>query len=362
MDGLRKCSEKLYSVVHTRIYEYLLKHPFLDAVSALLKNAKEVEFCKTVADRNAFSLTCSSYGGLNKNRNIYFIYHGRKTSGFFAEMRILLKYFAYADRFGFAPVVLWDSSLPYAEEKEIQGTKNPFEYYFVQPSGISIEEMYHSYNVFHAKEIHVSCSFLSTEMENGEIGYWMSEKYMERLSEYVKKYIRLNSYTEKYINDNIKQLIKGKKTIGVHIRGTDYNNHYNNHPISVSVEKYLKAVDAMIQNDKYEQIFLATDDLRILRHFMDRYGRRLLYYEDVIRTDVNQSVAFSESKRKNHRYLLGLEVLRDMYTLTACEALVAGISQVSLMARVFKKSTGCDYQQKIILDEGYYKNNNVFVI
>ncbi len=362
MDGLRKRFEKLYSVMHTRIYEYLLKHSFLDAVSALLKNAKEVEFCKTVADRNEFSLTCSSYGGLNKDKNIYFIHHGKKTSGFFAEMRTLLKYFAYADRFGFAPVVLWDSSLPYAEEKEVQGTKNPFEYYFVQPSGISVEEMYQSYNVFHAKEIHVSQSFLSREIAGGENGYWMSEKYMERLSEYVKKYIRLNSYTKEYINDNIKQLINGKKTIGVHIRGTDFNNHYNNHPVSVSVEKYLNAVDEILQNDKYEQIFLATDDLRILRQFMDRYGGKLLYYEDVIRTDVNQSVVFSESERENHKYLLGLEVLRDMYTLTACEALVAGVSQVSLMARVFKKSTGCDYRQKIILDGGYYKNNNIFVI
>ncbi len=362
MDGLRKRSEKLYSVVHTRVYEYFLRHPFLDAVCTLLKNATDMEFCKTVANRNTFSLVCSSYGRLNKNKNIYFIQHGEKTTGFFAEIRMLLKYFAYADRFGFEPVVLWDSSFPYAEEKAIQGTHNPFEYYFVQPSGISVEEMYQSYNVFHAKEIHVSQSFLNREITDGENGYWMSEKYMERLSEYAQKYIRLNSYTEKYVNDNIEQLIKGKATIGVHIRGTDFNNHYNNHPISVAVEKYLNAVDEMLQNNKYEQIFLATDDLRILRRFMGRYGSKLLYYEDVTRADVNQSVAFSASERENHQYLLGLEVLRDMYTLTACEALVAGISQVSLMARVFKKSTGCDYQQKIILDEGYYKNNNVFVI
>ena len=307
-------------------------------------------------------MLCSSYGELNKNKNIYFIHDGKKTSGFFAEMRILLKYFAYADRFGFAPVVLWDSSFPYAEEQAIRGTKNPFEYYFVQPSGVSLEEMHQSYNVFYAKEIHVSQSFLNREIEDGENGYWMSEKYMERLSEYVKKYIRFNSYTEKYLNDNINRLINGKKTIGVHVRGTDFNNRYNNHPITISLDKYLKAVDEVLQTNRYEQIFLATDDLRILQIFKEKYGNGLMYYKDTAREKGNRSVAFSENERENHKYLLGLEVLKDMYTLTACEALIAGISQVSLMARVFKKSTGCDYQQKIILDEGYYKNNNVFVI
>lgn len=106
---------------------------------------------------------------------------------------------------------------------------------------------------------------------------------------------------------------------------------------------------------------MATDDARLLQQFEDRYDRNLLYYEDVIRTDRNQSVAFSTNTRKNHKYLLGLEVLRDMYTLVTCDALVAGISQVSLMARVFRKSTGSDFQQKIIFDKGCYKNNNIFV-
>ncbi len=361
MDSLISFFKKKYNIAHTAIYEYILKHPFFDAVSAVLKNANEKDFCRTVAGRNDLALTCCSYGELNKNRNIYFIHYGNKTRGFFAEMRMLLKYFAYADRFGFAPVVLWDSSFPYAEEKEIQGTKNPFEYYFVQPSGISLEEMYQSYNVFEAKEVHVTKSFLNREIRDGESGYWMSEKYMERLSGYVKKYIHLNSFTEKYMNEHIVQLIGNKKTIGVHVRGTDYNNHYNNHPIGVSIEEYFKAVDELLQNNEYDQIFLATDDLRVLQQFIDKYSSKLLYYTDVIRTDINQSVAFSINERKNHKYLLGLEVLRDMYTLTACDALVAGISQVSLMARVFKKSTVCDYRQKIILENGYYKNNNIFV-
>lgn len=354
--------KKIYRLTHTTIYEFLLKHPFLDAISTVLKNANEAEFCRAVAGRNDLELTCSSYGELNKDKNLYFIRHGKKTNGFCAQMRELLKYLAYAERFGFTPVVLWDSSFPYAEEETIQETKNPFEYYFLQPSGLSLEEMYQSYNVFKARESHISHSFLNREIAGGEIGYWMSEGYMERLSGCAKKYIHLNSFTKKYVNENTALIIGNKKTIGVHIRGTDYNNHYNNHPINVSVGEYFEAIDGLLQNNKYEQIFLATDDLRILRQFIEKYKGKLMYYEDVVRSDKNQSVAFSENKRKNHKYLLGLEIIRDMYTLAECDALVAGISQVSLMARILKKSTGCDYYPKIILNKGYYKNNNIFVI
>lgn len=362
MGELYKYPEKLYRIVHTWTYKFLIQHPFLDACIAVIRKGDDEAFCKMVAGRNDLSMICHSFGGLHKDKNIYFIHHGNKNRGLFAQVNELLKYLAYADRFGFRPVVVWDSSLPYTEKEPIRGTKNPFEYYFIQPSGISTEDVYQSYNVFFAKDVHVAQSFLNREITNGENGYGMSEKYIEKLSEYVKKYIRLNLFTEEYLNTNISRMIDSKKTIGVHIRGTDYNNHYNNHPVNVSIEEYLTSIDELLQNGEYQQIFLATDDSRILQQFKDRYDRNLLcYYKDVVRADINQSVAFSKNARTNHKYLLGLEVLRDMYTLVACDTLVAGISQVSLMARVFRKSTGSDYRQKIILDKGYYRNHNNFV-
>lgn len=360
MNNFVNTQKRIYSIIHTKIYKRLLKHPFIDAIAAVIKQSNDQEFCKMVAGRNDLSMICRCYGEQHKDKNIYYINYGKRTSGFFAQFRTLLKYLAYADRFGFAPVVLWDSSLPYAEKDEIFGTTNPFEYYFLQPSNISVSEVFQSYNVFFAQDVHVEQSFLDREFE--EDGYWMSEQYMEQLSRYVKKYIRLTPYTEKYMNDNIYKLLGNRETVGVHFRGTDYNNLYHNHPVNISVEEYFEVIDGLLKKEQYKQIFVATDDVRILTKFSDRYGSMLLYYEDVIRGEQNQSVAFCENERKNHKYLLGLEVLRDMYTLTSCQALVAGISQVSLMARVFKKSTGCDYRDKIILDKGYNNNNNIFVV
>lgn len=354
--------KKIYSIIHTSVYEFLLKHPFCDAFISVIKRAGDRDYCKTVSERNDMALICKSYGELHKDKNLYFIYHGQEVNGFFVQMRELLKYLAYADRFGFVPVILWSSSLPYAEKESVFGTTNPFEYYFQQPSGISVSEMRESYNVFQAKKIHIENSFLNREITGGENGYWISEEYILKLSGYVQKYIRFNLKTTKFINENISKIICDRRTVGVHIRGTDYNNHYNNHPVVIPVEEYFEAIDKLVQENGYEQIFLATDDIRLLERFSERYGVKLKYYCDTVRGDQDQSVAFSNNSRENHRYLLGLEVLRDMYTLACCDSLISGVSQVSLMARIFKKSSGSDYMDKIILDRGYYKNDNNFVI
>lgn len=354
--------KKIYSLIHTKIYNFLVKHPFLDAFVSLMRGCKDKAYCKTVAGRNDLQFVCKSFGNLNKEKNIYLIKHGKHTSGFFVQMRELIKYFGYADRFGLYPVVVWSHDLPYAEEYEVCGTTNPFEYYFKQPFNISVNEVYKSYNVFESKTIHIDKFFYNRECVDGEKGYWMSEEYMDYLGQIVKKYIILNEHTETYIQKSIADLFQSKKTIGVHIRGTDFKNNYNNHPINATIEEYFSCIDRMLLESNYNQIFLATDDINILEQFIKKYGDILVYYKDVRRAQGNISVAFSEDKREKHHYLLGLEVLRDMYSLVACDGMVSGISQVSLAARIFKKSRGQEYSYKYILDKGYNKNKNNFVM
>ena len=68
----------------------------------------------------------------------------------------------------------------------------------------------------------------------------------------------------------------------------------------------------------------------------------------------------SRLNRKHHHYLLGLEVLRDMHALAACEGLLAGLSQVVSAARIHKKSIGGEYGDLMIMDKGinYHKKKN----
>ena len=47
---------------------------------------------------------------------------------------------------------------------------------------------------------------------------------------------------------------------------------------------------------------------------------------------------FIEKNRENHHYLLGLEIIRDVYTLAACRGFVCGMSYVGFMVQIIKRA------------------------
>ena len=53
----------------------------------------------------------------------------------------------------------------------------------------------------------------------------------------------------------------------------------------------------------------------------------------------NETVMRSINKRANHHYKLGYEVLRDMYTLSECQGIVAGLSNLSIFFRICKNES-----------------------
>ena len=142
------------------------------------------------------------------------------------------------------------------------------------------------------------------------------------------------------------------RTLGVHVRGTDFRRNYKGHPVAVTTQEYLEAAVKMAEQYHFDRIFLATDDSNAVRIFQDTFGEKVSFYQDVVRSEGNETVMRSESDRPLHHYQLGLEVLRDAYTLAACNALLAGKSQVSFGARVLAGAAGNEYENVTILDKG----------
>lgn len=68
---------------------------------------------------------------------------------------------------------------------------------------------------------------------------------------------------------------------------------------------------------------------------------------------------YLDIERVEHKYLLGLEVVRDMYALSYCNGLIAGLSQVSICSRIVKKSRKEEYEYLKIIDHGL--NNNPLI-
>jgi len=106
----------------------------------------------------------------------------------------------------------------------------------------------------------------------------------------------------------------------------------------------------------FTHIFLATDDNTRLEAFKERYGERLLYYEDVHRGEGVRLAILDALDRENTHYLDGLEALRDMYTLAACDGLIAGLSQISISARIRRLADYGPFEYMNILDKGLYRS------
>ena len=105
----------------------------------------------------------------------------------------------------------------------MNGTRNPFEYYFEQPGGVSVEQLKAQQSVIKSRKENAA---LAGTLNASGNGYDWSEEYLEEMGRISAKYIHLNSETKKWMTDQIDSTIRGKRAIGVHVRGTDFKRNY----------------------------------------------------------------------------------------------------------------------------------------
>lgn len=334
------------------------KHEMLVFLHQCRVHRKDAEFRRVVLNgyQNANFLELEDKGNEYPGKTIYHIGAYGCYVGFFAEFLFLLIRLYFADDRGFVPFVYWGDEFLYYEKDGIEGEKNAFRYYF-DP----VSEVYSSENAAHvlvANSWHIH----SVQNKLNTHGYAVSEEYMDVLSKMVKKYIRYNKKTSDYLDKSYYDLLGEKKALAVHFRGTDYRRQYNNHPVFVTLDQEIKKVYELLDTKKYEVIFLATDEQEAIEQFQEEFGDKVKFFEDTWRADGgDESVAYSESVRENHHYLLGLEVLRDQYMLTRCKGLVCGISNLTLSARVMRKAWyEEDYEDLVVLNGELCHNDRNF--
>lgn len=314
---------------------------------------------KTERKEDVFKLKINHYGSLNRDKVLYYICEENDNLGFFAMYRYWLEYLYFADVCGYMPFVDAGKGFAYHEENEIEGKKNTFEYYFCQPSQVKLQEVKFSNKVVRSDTMHREMVELVYTGKSNHYSY--NRKYLLAMSKIVKKYMKFNNKTMEYLDAGCSKLgLRDQRVLGIHVRGTDFRTQYNNHPVALKEEEYFMEIDKVWEKGEYDKIFLATDDSRILQAFLDKYGNRICYFQDVMRSNKNKSVAFVENSRKNHKYLLGLEVIRDMYSLAICQGLIAGISQVAICAQINKLAMGHRYEDLVIIDKGINKNSRIF--
>ena len=298
----------------------------------------------------------------NPNDFVYYISVGVQDycgAGMFGMLRGILDYLYVAERLNIIPVVhIGNKSIYY--DSSINFSSNVFEYYFKQITQISVDEISSCKNVITARNSHLHL-FIENDVVNGYF-YNITNKDIERWADIFRKYIRLNDATSKYVSAGINTIIDNAKILGVHVRGTDFNIGFKNHPKIVSINDYIDSATALMQDERYKKIFLATDDITILMRFQKAFGEKLVFYDDVLRTSSNKGVHNIRNNRNHHNFLLGLEVIRDAFTLASCDGFISGPSYVAYAARFIKKSFDKEFEDEKLLSNGFYIKNSMKAI
>lgn len=283
---------------------------------------------------DATVLAFHEYGNLYSNRNIYFMDFNDPSMGFFGYWKFIIIGLDFAERYSLVPVVDWSSNSPYYEPNLFGKDSNPFEYYFEPLSDINSKDIAECKSVVKAR-----LAVDATDNFKERISYDFSNQ-IDRFVEINTKYIHLKPTVDNSVNEEIAKLLDNKSCLGVQIRGVEWGNIVG-HPIPPSLDEYFKLIDKRMDEYGYEKIFLATDGEETLRVCRERYGNKLLYFNDTLRSKEGSKTLMlfdSTISRENNKYKMGYEVLRDMICLSKCDGLIAGFSNVSLAARTFKES------------------------
>jgi len=162
---------------------------------------------------------------------------------------------------------------------------------------------------------------LNTRYENYPLRVW-NRGYARGLNDRAVSQLVLKKEFKQEI-DQIRAQFFGLKVLGIHIRRTDHFLEINQSGITA----YFKAVERRI--DKFDKIFLATDDETVLGEFLLRYPGKVIY-NAVYRS--SGIVPVHANKTIEDRYRLGKDALLDCYSLSICNRAILSPSNFSYAA------------------------------
>lgn len=349
---MKKKKKECILYLKTIIKKMLSRNIRLSILVNLYRNRNDKKYLNLMdkTNKNPNVLDFYKYGDENKDKVIYFINVISKNKiGFWGLFFEALAGISEAKRWGFIPVVKYDEDCMYQENHKVLGTMNVFEYYYKQPKNISLKSCLNSDRVALYQKFHMHHLYKDMNPYNS------TEEDLKKFSSLYKEYFILNDYTQNYISKGIKMLLgNNNRILGLHVRGTDFNLSWKGHPNAIKEDEFFLEIDNVLREYNFNLIFIATDDEHKLNSFIKKYGNKLLYYKDVHRGTGTINVSYEKCDRKNNKYLNGLEVLRDAYTLSMCTGFIAGKSNVAMAARIIKYSCNSRFEYLKILDKGLY--------
>ncbi len=239
---------------------------------------------------------------------------GNTSAGFFACFCCVLNHIVWCEQHNKTPVVYWGPpGCQFYQPQGYNGSFNAWEYYFEPLSDLSYCEQDEIHNTY----------WLENQMCFS--GWAIDSQTRKRAHEIITKYIRVKSVIQKKIDDFYTKNMAGKKTIGIHLRGTD---KYLEEPV-VPLSSFINKAHELA--DKNTQFFIASDDASLFAQAVSQLEGHTIYYES-LRVSTTQHMWQHGHPEKAR---LGEEVLIEAILLSRCDVVIHGFSNVAAAALYF---------------------------
>lgn len=229
---------------------------------------------------------------------------------------------------GFIPYIDFSNELcQYYTGRDINGTKNAWEYFFNQPSNALLEE------VKNADCVILSGWSFKKKFKVNFIDYTLEEMDNSENKDFAKKYLPINKTFEGIVEKKYKELFKGK-VLGVFIRGTDYvqikpKGHY----AQPSIDDVKEKIDEFLAKYKIDSIFVVTEDYSYFEFLKKTYGDMVFSSDYYFVKNYNKN-DYVSSSFDNDKYDRGANYLIRLLLLKKCNYLISSLTNGSLFLKL----------------------------
>ena len=326
--------------LRTKIYLNILKKPIFKPFFFIFEKANLIMFHSDLKEKK--------YKGEGRNENIYYIRRGagrNDIAGLVGTYYLVGCEVYVAHKMGMIPYVDFERfPCQYSVEREVNGTKNAWEYYFEQPYGTKKRDAYGG------KQFVLSGWTLSKSKKRRLYAdEWVRFTGRERKS-FLEKVMPVKKYLKNEVNEYYENEFSNRDVLGVFLRGTDYMaNKPIGHDVQPTVEMAISKIDLFLKKYDIDRIFLVTEDEDIYSKMKERY-RNLVFCSDY------NFIRFNPKKDKwvkdafdNDPYERGKNYLIRVMLLARCKYYVGGLASGSRYALDFG-----DFEDKYVFQLGTY--------
>jgi hypothetical protein len=266
--------------------------------------------------------------------------------GLFTAFFGTLNWLACCDEDLKIPVVYWGKGNPYYIEPGYNGSKNAWEYYFEPVSGLNYQEgdeitteFWNSkYRDYLRTDIPVPAGrdgsrehfsrkniILPTNGEK-QAREMFDRQYLKEINSIITKFVKVKPVILDKVESFYNTYMRGKKTVALHLRGTDKWKDGIATTDPLNIIKYA-------QQFKNCQFLVATDEEKFLTLAKQELKGAIIYY-DARRSTVDVPLHLIEDAN-NNKAAHGEEVLIEVLLLSKCDLFLHTCSNVSTAALIF---------------------------